>query len=323
MARRHSFETAMLLVLAGCGGSGGDSSPQTQAPPGSYSITSANGAEAAAVSYRSAQQSAGMADLVGNSLIADSGGDTLQAQAAGSLAKPLRSAVASIPFGPETLPCQMSGTITISGDLADPLTLTAGDWILIDANACDDGLGEVIDGTIDFTVDTFSGDIFSGLYLLTMDLEVTDFQVTTAEDVILSSGDVTATIDSRTAPSVAAAVTGSSMTTSSNSSTETLSDFGSSQTLDASVSPSPWTLQSSGDLSSSRLEGPVSYSTPVMFEGFDSGNPSAGELLVVAPDGTSARLIAVDDVNVLIEVDTDGDGEPDDSIETTWAELLS
>lgn len=324
MITRNGVAVAIVLTAAGCGGSGGGSDAPPLSPPGAFSITSDNGGDAAAVSYRSAQRSGEMAGLVGSTgLIGSSGGGSSWEPVAGSLSKPLRTAVSRIPFGPDTLPCQVSGTITISGDLADPMTLTADDWILIEASACDDGLGEIIDGTIEFTVDTFTGDIFAGVYLLTMDLDVTDFQVSTADDVYLSDGDVTATIDTRSVPVVAASVSGASMTTSSNASLDTLSDFASSQTLDAGLSPSPYTLEASGNLESSLLEGPVHYSTPVTFQGFDTDYPGSGELLATAPDDTSARLIAENNVEVTIELDTDGDGAVDETIESTWAELLN
>jgi hypothetical protein len=66
----------------------------------------------------------------------------------------------------------------------------------------------------------------------------------------------------------------------------------------------------------------VSYSTPVTFEGFDLDYPGTGEFLVEG-DNSSARLIAIDNVNVRIEVDTDGNGTVDETINTTWAELTA
>ena len=56
------------------------------------------------------------------------------------------------------------------------------------------------------------------------------------------------------------------------------------------------------------------------FSGFDNGYPQTGELLVTGAS-SSARLIALDAVNVRVEIDSDGDGTVDDVIDTTWAEL--
>ena len=55
-------------------------------------------------------------------------------------------------------------------------------------------------------------------------------------------------------------------------------------------------------------------------EGLDY--PSSGALLVVGQD-SSARLTAVDNINVTIEIDSNGDGTIDATIETTWAALTT
>lgn len=112
------------------------------------------------------------------------------------------------------------------------------------------------------------------------------------------------------------------MRTDSNAGTESLFDYDTSQTVDAGVFPSPYTLASSGTLDSSDLGGAVDFSTPVSFEGFDNNFPSAGSLLVEGDGGTSARLTALDEVNVRIELDTDGDGAVDETIDTTWQALV-
>ena len=218
----------------------------------------------------------------------------------------------------------MNGSLTISGDIEDPFTptLTAGDFFTVDFDMCDDGLGEVTDGMLDFVVDAFSGDFAGGLFDLTMTLTLTDLQVTTADDVITSNGGASITLNTLDSPAVSASVSGTSLTIDSNSSSETLTNFVSNQAIDAGVSPSPYALAMSGTLDSTQLSGIVSYSTPVTFEGFDLDYPGTGEFLVEG-DNSSARLIAIDNVNVRIEVDTDGNGTVDETINTTWAELTA
>jgi hypothetical protein len=84
--------------------------------------------------------------------------------------------------------------------------------------------------------------------------------------------------------------------------------------------PSPYTSSASGTLDSTQLAGIIRYSTPVIFSGFDSDYPSSGEFLVSGA-GSSLRLIAIDNVNVTIELDTNGDGTVDETLQTTWVEL--
>lgn len=324
----RSLFLALITALAAtaCGGSSSDGGGITAPvnPNPSLSIDAANGQNVVGVSYLAAVASGDTAGLVGNSgLVADSGsGDVSKTAREIGFAKPVSTAVSSIPFGPDTLPCDVSGSITVSGNLANPLTLSAGDIINIDADNCDDGLGEVVDGLLAMTISGFNGDILSGLYDMTAALDITNFQVTTADDVLMSNGDSTVRLNTLNTPAVSASVSGSSLRADSNSDSETLTNYSSAQSLDAGQTPAPYTMDSSGTLDSSQLSGVVGYSTEVMFQGFDSDNPGAGELLVTG-DTSSARLIALDNANVRIEIDNNGDGTIDDVIDTTWDALVN
>ena len=210
----------------------------------------------------------------------------------------------------------------MSGDIADPFTLTVGDTFTVDADACDDGLGEVLDGLMTLTVSEFTGDLFLGTYLLGMDATLEALQVTTIDDVISSTGDTSVALDTTDLLFVSASVSGTSMTTSSNASTETLSNFSTAQAVDAGAAQTPYTLISSGSVDSSLLSGVVTYSTPLQFQGFGVDFPHTGELLVTGAN-SSARLVAIDNVDVRIDLDNDGNGTVDEMINTTWAALTN
>lgn len=308
----------VVAALAACGGGDDDPTPPDSS---SFSITAANAEAVAAESWQAAGTSAGFSELAGTGGVASTkpGGSAKAAPGMPSTTS-LAYLMQKVPFGPETLPCQVSGFITLSGDLANPTTLTAGDVINVEADACDDGLGEVLDGDMHMTVDAFSGDFAAGVYTLTITLQLSNLQVATEADVVTSNGDVTVTLDTLAAPAVSAGTSGSEITIDGNTESVTLSNFESIGTLDASVSPSPWTRDASGRLDSSELPGTIVYSTPVTFEGVDDGYPHTGELLVTGDD-SSLRLVALDEVNVRIDVDEDGDGTVDASIETTWDAL--
>ena len=316
-----------LSLLTACGGGSdgnGNGNNNGNPPPGAAtSITAGNGLLVAQVTYQSASSSGDLAGLAAS--------NGLTGNAGGGLYKPdvnrpgIIDSLVQIAIPEIEQPCLVSGTLTISGDLADPVTptLTAGDTITADYDNCDDGIGEVIDGRIDFEVVAFTGDVLGGFYEMTMSMLLNNFQVTTAEDVLLGNGDGTATLNTLQAPYVEAAVSGQSMLTDSNTSTETLSNYSSAQTFDGTVLPSPFTLLTSGTLDSSELSGSVTYSTPVMFEGFDTNYPNAGQMLIVG-DASSARITAqANGVDVVIEIysNTTAEGEPDETIMTTWTEL--
>lgn len=326
MKRVFACTFSSLVLLAGCGGdgsySGGNNNPPPP-PPTGITITPNNAMQVAQVAYGSVVASADIASLAGDSgLTASSGGNFTKPAVVAKIGATLPSVILSDPIGPLTLPCAVSGSVTISGDLTNPLTLTAGDTILSDYDNCDDGQGEVIDGTLDFVVDAFAGDILAGLYDMTMTMDLIDFQTTTATDVLMGNGDGTATLDNTLAPYVEASVSGNAMTTDMNGVTETISAYASAQTFDGNLDPAPFTMTAAGTLDSSQLAGVVEYSTPLMFEGLGSDYPNTGELLIAGTD-SSARLIVQNNIDVHIQIDADGDGTVDETIMTTWAELES
>jgi hypothetical protein len=309
-----------LAMTAACGG--GDSAhPSSQPPSANMKIDPGNAALASAVAWRSASGSGQFASLAGGGIASNGGGVSKPAPQNGTNGI-VSDIVNNAPFGPITNACAVSGTLTVSGDLASPLTLTAGDTIRAEYEACDDGAGEIVDGRVDATIEMFSGDILSGSYDVTMQIGLTDLDVTTGNDHLLGNGDATATLDTTAAPFVSTSVTGDSLASSTNGSSATLSAFSSEQTVDAGLLPAPYTLDAAGTLDSSELSGVVHYSTPVTFEGDGVDFPHAGELLVTGAN-CSARLVAIDNVNVKIEVDSDGDGMVDQTIDTTWAELTA
>ena len=323
MKRTSACTLLPLILVAACGGSGNSVGGNTPPPNEDFGITSSNAKQASKVAYQSVITSGDIADLVGSSGLTGNGGSNFSKPDAGTQLKgAISSLVQNIPFGPTQLPCVVSGSLTISGDLANPLTLTAGDTVIADYDNCDDGVGEIIDGTLDFVVDVFTGDLITGAYALTMTMDLVNFQVATAIDVSTANGDGTATLNSMLAPYVEASASGNSMTTDTNGATETLSAYSSAQTIDAGLDPAPYTMIASGTLDSSQLSGVVAYSTPVMFEGFGNDYPNTGELLIDG-GGSSALLVAINNVDVRIEIDSDGDGTVDDTIMTTWAELTS
>jgi hypothetical protein len=321
MARKLALLILVTFGAVACGGGGDDSSPFVPPPPADdVSITLDNGQQVARVAYLAAAQSGDSAGLVGNAGIAAGPDEVFKAT--GELAKPVQTAVNQVPFGPETVPCDVDGTMTVSGEIENPLTLSAGDTIRIEATDCDDGSGEIIDGVINFRVSAVSGDINGGLYELTMALEIADFQVSTGADVLLSNGTVTVTIDARQSPFVSTTVRGDSLTIDFNGGSETLLDYLISETFDGGQVPSPYTMNASGALDSSLLGGTIRDSTPAMFEGVDFEYPHTGELLVRGQDNTRVRLIAMENGAVQILIYSSGGQTPDQTIDTTWDALL-
>jgi hypothetical protein len=275
------------------------------------------------VAYEAATASGEFAGLAGGTgLTADAGGmskTALQSKTGGLISQSV-----PIPLGPQ--PCLIDGEVEITLDVVDPLVFaagmySAGDTIHVEYRGCIDVEGETIDGVLDLEVISADGDLLGGSFELTMDIVATNLQVTTPDDILRSHGDVTASINTLDAPFVQASVSGERMETSSNTSSEILSAYDSLQTVDGGLQTMPYTTNASGTLDSSQLPGVVAYSTPVTFEGLGDNYPHTGAFLVET-SSSSARLTAVNEIDVLIEIDNGKDGSIDETIETTWAELL-
>lgn len=312
-----------LTSLAACGGSGGGGVVPVASPGPTVAIVSNNAMQVAKVSYESALDSGELGSLSGNGLFVGNqpGGFEKLGKAMAEAAK-TGGGQGFVPLPAETTACANSGFVTVSGEIADPFTptLSPGDFFVFDYDQCDEGFDEVVDGALRLDVNSFSGDFLSQLFDMTVTLTLTTFQVETLEDVMTSHGDATVSLNTLNAPAVTTSLSGNSLTADTNSSSETLTNFRSSVSVDGGQVPAPFTMSASGTLDSSEIGGVVGYSTPVIFTGFDADYPSSGEFLVTG-DGSSLRLIAIDNVNVVIELDTNGDGVVDETLQTTWAEL--
>jgi hypothetical protein len=324
MRRAYILISSIALVLSACGGG---SDPATSPPPpvGTMTdlvITGANAKPAARVAYGSTTQSTETGGLVGDTGLASTPDSGLQKPGIErSLASAIGRALKGVPLGPDTYDCGVAGTMTISGNLASLFTLTAGDTINMEAEYCDDGLGEVVNGRMEFTVAVFSGDVTLGMYLLDMGVLLIDYEVATAEDTITSNGDSLVSMDTTGNPMIFMAISGSSMVTVSNSTTQIMTNFDTSQSVNTGVQPEPYTLSSSGTVDNSELGGIISFSTPVTFQGSGAAYPYAGELEITGANGSRIRLIALDDVNVRIETYSSGGNTPDSTEDTTWDDI--
>lgn len=336
MTRNITCTLLSLLFLSACGSSGSDSTSNDggtndpSLPAAGFTITPTNGLDVAKVAYQSAVTSGNVASLAGSGVTGDGSSGLSKPSAPTRYGSTLTTLMQKVPLPPATTNCAVDGTVTVTMSVADIIllsggVLSAGDTILADYDMCDEGLGEVIDGTIDSIVDAFEGNLFTLAYDMTMTMELIDFSATTDTEMLTVNGDGTATLSLLQAPYVEASVSGNSITTVTNTNTESLTDYSSAQTYDGNLIPAPYTMSAAGTLDSSELAGSVTYSTPVTFEGFDTNYPRAGELLV-ASDGSSVRLIAQDNaVDVIIKIYSNATGtEPADStINTTWVELAA
>ena len=322
MNRKLVCVLGAALVLSACGGDGESLFGET--PSASFPITSSNGAATVRVAWESATGSGALANVGAGAGLTGSapGAQTIAAQAP-SPEDIVIDVISLLPFGPESFGCAGgTGTATLSGNIADPNTLSRDDTFRIEYDMCDDGAGTVIDGLVEMRIVEFTGDVFLGTFQVVADTLVDSLSVTAAGETVTGSGDARVTIDTTRAPFVSTGVLGNSLTQTTSVSTGSLTNYATSLTYDGNQVPAELTTGASGTIDSSLLPGSIDYSTEVTFAAFFGSYPHTGTFLVEG-DNSTARLVAVDAENVRIDIDSDGDGTVDEMLEMTWDELLN
>jgi hypothetical protein len=332
---RNSFRALSVLGLVaagvtGCGGGGGGGGGSSSSAP-TLVITEDN---AQAVASSVIQTVDAMFDL------SSATGDQVTPSAAGAATAGRASAVRRVlnhlsrshahslgaqplvAVGPVTEPCDVSGTVTLSGNLANPETLSNGDRITASFDQCQDFDPLLLDGGLALRVRDIQGDFLTDVYLLTVDLTFTNLSVTDGTENFTADGDCTLTLDSLDFPSSRSRIAGRLLALSSSQEAVTLTDFDQSLDVDATVLPETYVAEALGALASDLLGGRVNYITvtPVLAEG--DSDPDAGELLVTGADGTTVRIVIVDVTSVRLDIDVDGDGTSDATQNTTWSALI-
>ena len=140
----------LAVMLGGCGGGGGSAAPAP--PPGPTATGTINSGSVLSVTGRSIDaviRSGSFGDItnvVGLTTIA--AGEPANFGGQISTKPGGWHPYSQIPVGPETTNCVNGGTVTVSGDIDSPLTVTAGDFLDYEWDSCDDGLGQVISGVM-------------------------------------------------------------------------------------------------------------------------------------------------------------------------------
>jgi len=317
-------------IVAGCGGGGGDSgSAAAPAPTASANITSQNAVQIAGASTDAALSSGEFDEFVDLGLfgapatatVVQSGGD-----ASVSLARKtarLQAETAEVSVGPETTECDMGGFMTISATIADSETLSAGDTFSLSYMDCDYGDGMVANGSIAFTVTAFDGDLLGEQFELGFSLDIDSLELADSTEDTMIDGDLSMSM-SVVGTTSSVTVSADSLDLSNGTDSFSLSQFSTTATIDSSMFPTSYSLQTSGYLMSSEFDGEVHFSTSTALQGSGEGNPVGGEFVITGADDATVTVIPMDEQNVRVELDLDGDDAVDEDgvIDVSWPEFL-
>ncbi|MGB5592137.1 MAG: hypothetical protein WBN31_14420 [Gammaproteobacteria bacterium] len=310
-----------VALSAGCGGGGGGGNPPAAVVPDA-TISPQSAVEIAGEVVGGVQATGDFGIFGGAGLIGGNAGDSGLSKSSTSVlaAHKTMQVFMAAPFGPEVSQCLVSGSVSVSGNLASQDALTAGDRIVARFTNCDDGEGEVVNGTLTLVVDTFSGDLLGGFVTLGLTVTFQNFSVNEGGTLETVSGDLSLLMDTQAYPVSTFSISSGSLTVSDGVDTVVLSNFSTTVTSDESSQPPAFTYTSSGRISVPTY-GSVSYQVRQPFTGFGEGDPDSGVLYIEGNMGGSITVTVLSNVQVQLDMDYDGDGVTDETIIVTWVEL--
>lgn len=227
--------------------------------------------------------------------------------------------------GPITEACLVSGTVTNWAVVSDPLSITAGDVLSSAFDMCDDGDGVVLNGEMGFRFTSFTGSLDTGLFSTEIEVHI-EYGVTmddgSAAGPVWVGGDYLISLNTLESPSVTTAV--SSRFTlwfyREDGKSLAMNDFVTDIRIDVDTLSYEFmsTITADGTFGSSEFEGVANYATIEPFVAIGVSNPFTGQMLITGANNSSIRITALDDTTVRLDMDYDGDGAVDETVDLSW-----
>lgn len=337
-----SIPAALFLTSCGGGGGsgGGNASFADNSAPVGVSITSANAPAATAYAYSAVID----LDILSGYSSALVTGVSLESRRAGVVATSLKQLYKALEAAPlknlatgvsvsETVGCAGGGSMTTAGNVATPDQISNGDAITITSDRCVVD-GETFSGKIEFGFSNVSGTIGSwGPWQATLSLKFTGSTISGSGFALVTEGDmvmgINQTINQTNSNIMTASVTGKSLDMKLTISDGTvinrkLTDYSFKSTNQVAAYTHEADLTISGN--SPKIGNTyfvVDTLAPFTTDYYSFNYPSSGSVKLTAPDKSSATLTALDATSVKVELDKNGDGTVDETINTTWTAIES
>ena len=302
-----------LVILPACGGGGGSGftpSPPAPSNPTALPITAANAADITTIVLEAIISTVEIVDIVDVIGLPPIGGTNQ-----GITKPPIRDIFTEI------LACD-SGEATITWNDADNNdTISTGDTFDIVFDMCFFAdTGATLDGATSFTNMVVTGDPINQIapWRLAISFGFDNLSGTDSAGTAIIDGDLTLDMSSTDPVVVNLSIAATSLTVEQSGNSETLSEYMLTETIDLNLLTQ--VIGSSGNLSSTLLEGNVTFDTLQDFMVIGDDNPSAGQLII--NDSSSGVLVTVlGNINVQLDIDLALDGTVDETIVVTWSEL--
>jgi hypothetical protein len=202
-----------------------------------------------------------------------------------------------------------------------------GDTITATFDACTDESGDQYDGTMTVRITQVTGDL--DIPPFTLGISVTfNLTITEGGDSFTVVGGFDFTLSDDGAGGITIVMSGTNFSLSGMEDgapiNESLTNFRYALTFDENTGD--YTVDFSGTISTGDIGGAVTFDTTTPFEGtttteFVIENPTAGVLEVTGAGGSKAILTVTGLNTVRIQIDEDGDGTFETTVNTTWDAL--
>lgn len=328
-------DSGSTTTSSGNSGSSGGTSTTSTTTAGSIQITSSNAADASAYSY-STMEAVNSQSAISSGFVTGVSIDALPKSVLQSALSQLYTGVATQSASQlatgvsetQSVACPGGGSATVSINAASASQVQSGDRLSVSASNCSEN-GTLINGSVDFLFNSVTGTVSSsGAWSASMTMNYSAFSVTSGGMSVQANGNMTVNYAQTGDTAWAAQMSGTSFNvdlTKSDSSVikRTLSNYSLKSSAQGGVTAFEGNYTLTG--TSPKL-GTVSFGvkTNTPFKTLDgSANPYTGSVTVTGANGSNATLTAIDNANVRIDIDKNGDGVTDDTVNTTWSVFRS
>jgi hypothetical protein len=335
MSRRTDSINAVVVLSAGAllaacggggGGGGGGDSVTTSSTP--VTISATNAPEVAGAAYKTTAGleggGGGATGFLTGAVVENTSGDIdlvdvliSQVKEVPQLASSEATASLTGAVISQTYDCTNGGSISISFDDANnDQELSTGESLSFAANNCrEDGM--TMNGSVGIDNVTVAGSVTSPPYNMQFRIQANNFSVTEGAESVALNGSMTMSESSSDGFSFSQSITGSSIQVTEGGVTAGLSNFNIEATEDNNTA---YTLDLNATVNSSEIGGSFTIVTDIDFQGFGFDYPSSGQATITGANNSSVTLIALNSIDVRLEIDANGDGAVE-IIDTTWDAL--
>ena len=217
-----------------------------------------------------------------------------------------------------SLACDFGGQVSYQFTYSDANNLSAGDSASLTFFDCKPDTSTTLNGSMSlrFTVVTgIVSDPGLGDFTIEMTLTLTNLSI----NADTANGDMTLRIDSDTGGVYIATISGSSLTATISGAQSAAGDY----RLHFVENPSEYQREYDYYLDSPNYSGSYTLETTQTIQGLQGRDAYTGVLVVTGANGATITFTILDDQNVRIQTDENGDGTIDSTVDTTWSQLYA